>query len=154
MKKMYEEETREVVDYRERWGLLKDASKELQEEIVCLKGKIEGIRLVLVSLGRTKYTDDLQALENALDKTEIHVDEEKIYIGIPKMLTYKYPSVSVVQDYDKIQIGKAILNLRDSVKMYNIRIVKKEFEGIGDTLIKDFLLSSRKFQKAIYKYLK
>lgn len=152
--KMYEEETREVVDYREKWGILKDASKELQEEIVCLKGKIEGIRLALVSLGRTKYTVDLQELENALSETGIHVEEEEIYIGIPEMLTYKYPSVSVVQDYDKVQIGKAILNLRDSVKMYNSLIVKKEFEGIGDTLIKDFLLASRKFQKAIYKYLK
>lgn len=152
--KMYEEETREVVDYRERWGILKDASEELQEEIVCLKGKIEGIRLALVSFGRNKYTVDLQELENALDETGIHVEEDKIYIGIPEMLTYKYPSVSVVQDYDKVQIGKAILNLRDSVRMYNSRIVKKEFEGIGDTLIKDFVLSSRKFQKAIYKYLK
>ena len=38
--KMYEEETREVVDYREKWGILKDASEELQEEIVCLKVKI------------------------------------------------------------------------------------------------------------------
>ena len=38
--KMYEEETREVVDYREKWGNLKDASEELQEEIVCLKVKI------------------------------------------------------------------------------------------------------------------
>lgn len=152
--KMYEEESKEIVDYRERWGLLKDASKELQEEIVCLKGKIEGIRLVLVSLGRTKYTDDLQALENALDKTEIHVDEEEIYIEIPEMLTYKYPSVSVVQDYDKVQIGKAILNLRDSVRMYNTKIIQKEFEGMRDALIKDFVLSSRKFQKAIYKYLK
>lgn len=152
--KMYEEETREVVDYRERWGILKDASEELQEEIVCLKGKIEGIRLALVCFGRNKYTVDLQELENALDETGIHVEEDKIYIGIPEMLTYKYPSVSVVQDYDKVQIGKAILNLRDSVRMYNSRIVKKEFKGIGDTLIKDFVLSSRKFQKAIYKYLK
>ena len=124
--KMYEEETREVVDYREKWGNLKDASEELQEEIVCLKGKIEGIRLARVSFGRNKYTVDLQELENALDETGIHVEEDKIYIGIPEMLTYKYPSVSVVQDYDKVQIGKAILNLRDSVKMYNSRIVKKD----------------------------
>ncbi len=152
--KMYEEETREVVDYREKWGNLKDASEELQEEIVCLKGKIEGIRLARVSFGRNKYTVDLQELENALDETGIHVEEDKIYIGIPEMLTYKYPSVSVVQDYDKVQIGKAILNLRDSVKMYNSRIVKKECEGIGNTLIRDFLLASRNFQRAIYDYLK
>lgn len=152
--KMYEEETREVVDYREGWGILKDASEELQEEIVCLKGKIEGIRLALVCFGRNKYTVDLQELENALDETGIHVEEDKIYIGIPEMLTYKYPSVSVVQDYDKVKIGKAILNLKDSVKMYNNCIIKREFDGIGNTLIRDFLLASKKFQRAIYDYLK
>ena len=152
--KMYEEETREVVDYREKWGNLKDASEELQEEIVCLKGKIEGIRLARVSFGRNKYTVDLQELENALDETGIHVEEDKIYIGIPEMLTYQYPSVSVVQDYDKVKIGKAILNLKDSVKMYNNRIIKREFDDIGNILIRDFLLASRNFQRAIYDYLK
>ena len=70
------------------------------------------------------------------------------------MLTYKYPSVSVVQDYDKVKIGKAILNLKDSVKMYNNCIIKREFDGIGNTLIMDFLLASKKFQRAIYDYLK
>ena len=152
--KMYEEETREVVDYREKWGILKDASEELQVEIVCLKGKIEGIRLARVSFGRNKYTVDLQELENALDETGIHVEEDKIYIGIPEMLTYQYPSVSVVQDYDKVKIGKAILNLKDSVKMYNNRIIKREFDDIGNILIRDFLLASRNFQRAIYDYLK
>ena len=97
---------------------------------------------------------DFIELEKAFEETIVYATEEKVLISIPEMFAFTNSKTTLVKEYSKVQIGKAIENLRSAVILYDDKILKKQFPNLKESMIEGFVTALNEFETAVYEHLK